>query len=136
MTASLAFKTAKLLREARDYITDRTHWVKGALTADAHPNPGVYEPWNGYLSEAPRVCSLGALGRAANLRDWDHRLPDEVQTAIDTLKEAMGTEVANFNDADETAHEDVLAAFDLAIEEACKVVREEVESDGKKDHAS
>ena len=46
----------------------------------------------------------------------------DVVTKVDDF-----SSVPEFNDANETTHGDVVAAFDLAIEEACKIVRKEVE---------
>ncbi len=34
-----------------------------------------------------------------------------------------------FNDDEKTTHDDVMALFDLAIEEQCKIVREEAAKD-------
>ena len=136
MTASIAFKAAKILRGARDFIADPSHWVK--LSFGMKDGAGM----NNALQDADRVCSLGAIGKVAGLNGWGYDMTAEAFLAERCLLDVVTKDddfssVPEFNDADETTHKDVVAAFDLAIEEACKLVRKEVEEsfpDGQKDH--
>ena len=136
MTASIAFRAAKILRGARDFIADPSHWVKFSFGMKGD----VDAPDE--LQVADRVCSLGALGKAAGLDGWGCLMTDEAFLAERYLQDVVTKiddflSVPEFNDARETTHGDVVAAFDLAIEEACKIVRKEAEEifpDGQKDH--
>ena len=136
MTASIAFKAAKILRGARDFIADPSHWVKLYFGM----RDGVDA--SGALQVADSVCSLGALGKVAGLDCWGRHMTDEAFLAERYLQDVVTKiddflSVPEFNDARETTHGDVVAAFDLAIEEACKIVRKEAEEifpDGQKDH--
>ena len=91
MTASVAFKAAKILRAARDFIADSSHWVK--------LNYGMSDSgmdMDGALQGTDRVCSLGALGKVAGLDCWGFHMTDEaflaerclldVVTKIDSFK--------------------------------------------------
>ena len=132
MTASIAFKAAKILRGARDFIADPSHWVKFSFGLKG--DMGMDHA----LQDADRVCSLGAIGKVAGLDCWGNYMTDEAWLAERCLLAVVTdfSSVPEFNDANETTHGDVVAAFDLAIEEACKVVRKEAEADGQKDHTS
>lgn len=117
MTASLAFRTAAILRKAREHLSDPRKWIKGALR-------------HGYTD---RVCSIGAVHYAAGY--YKSPLCSEYeQDAHSNAMEILGASVPGrnidiFNDRPRTKHEDVLKVFDKAIENACEVVRKEVGED-------
>ena len=119
MTVSTAFKAAKILREARDFIADSSHWVRLFFGMKDGKDAG------GKLQSADRVCSLGAIGVVRddlmNIRD---NTPEVVFLACAISpkgNESNARVIINFNDNPRTTKlPDVLAAFDLATELAEK----------------
>lgn len=130
----IAMEAARLLRGARDFITDRSRWVKGSLVERGVQNLD----WDGHIYNAPRVCSLGAIRRVAAAQ---HQMTDDTKVeslpgiieADSVLSTIMGNDIIHFNDSDDTTHEDVLAAFDLAVEESCRIVQREAAKSVEKD---
>jgi len=127
MTTSLAFKAAQLLRGAREYLSNPDKWIKRNI------------------QRGDKVCSIGAIQRAAGFLNGGWKLGDPQERAerhlaygkaVDALSLEVGGNIPLFNDNPSTKHEDVLAAFDLAIEKSCKVVQQEAAKSGEKDSTS
>ncbi len=96
--------TKEILTEARSLITDRDNWTQGFFARDSEGlKIGARD------TDAVCWCAWGALGRSAN--------EDEYATAWQQLTLFMEGSIARFNDSH--THEEVLTAFDKAIE-SCK----------------
>lgn len=157
---SLAMAASRLLTEARDFIKDREHWGRGTLyeglsTPEARTS----------LAGASRVCAIGGVMKAANLGvdTYQNISPKNHAEAFEALRVLAGTiqgdmdnesrqryhfhqwgrDIHEFNDQI-AGHEEIVSAFDRAIEHQCSVVREmvlqtdqtELLLDGQKDNAS
>ena len=98
-------QVVKLLKDARNLIAKRENWTQDdyAKTADGN---GVYSK----SDEAVCWCSLGALTKLSPT-DEDKQVR---KLAKSLLREAMDSPIAIFNDSH--THEEVLAAWDKAIE--------------------
>lgn len=92
-----------LLKSAKGIIAHPDNWTKGAECE---------QTWNGYA-----YCMLGAVGHVAGTRDFG---PEPFYSAIGRLKDVVSGRISHFNDYHKTTHADVMAAFDLAIEQATK----------------
>lgn len=97
-------QVAKLLIDARKLIEDQERWIKGC-----------YE-----TSDKLRHCTVGALNKVAHTErsSW-FAVQDSYRMiqARSFLAEAAGVnfDLEGWNDAPETSHEDVILAFDKAI---------------------
>jgi hypothetical protein len=106
----MSLKTITVLRRARKLIADPKSWIKGAFTRKRR---GVQ-----------CYCGLGALAIAAGLKVKssqfidDSPAPAEYLEAHSLLNKASGVNFwfPSFNDRESVTHEDVLKAFDTAIE--------------------
>lgn len=100
-----------ILQAARKTITKPDRWVKGSLALNAPHGQRVHPA----ALDAKCWCAMGAVMRATNeLRGaWNHPDFEVVNVA---LAQAMGRGVPGFNDT--STHEQVLQAFDKAIEAA------------------
>lgn len=101
------------MTEARNYISDRNHWMKGGL----HDGKGRY-------------CSIGVINHTTldRNRSFREKLLDYLKVAIVELKKegklgrfssaGCGADVgiASFNDSRETKHDHVVMAFNRATE--------------------
>ena len=93
-------RTSTILSLARDLISDEARWHKG----------GLYERGAKSLYHAKCVCAVGAIEKVTQKFGVNARL------ALDTLELAVpNCGIANYNDAPETTHNDILLAFDAAI---------------------
>jgi len=88
------------LRKARSALIDPRKWVKGAFHTTVE-------------TEVPGHCMLGALGFLAEYSC------STFMPGVSYLRDCVG-DITAFNDALSTTHADVMAAFDLAIEQATK----------------
>lgn len=131
-----AAMAVEVLAKARDYLSNRGNWIKGSLADEgALPNDAP-----GYDAKNYRVCSIGAIMRAANVgRARYNNQPEESLAALKALVKVVTKRdtpnlylslntIAEWND-NKATHADVLAAFDEAKEEACAIVREHGEKD-------
>lgn len=127
----------RLLTMAKSYISDPDKWIKGAFAKGGDQN-NYPSPWQyAELGDDPYMCGDGACIRAR------HKLQQELglsntrrdrlySDAIEILAKATGRDDAHFaregiwqfNDSHDTTHKDVMTAFDLAIEDVCKIVQE------------
>lgn len=116
-----AIHTSNLLDKAREIIADPNVWCQGSL-------------FDGGASavSAPRVCAIGGVCKAANIRATDTTEAlgtPGLASAFDRLATCLGStafdSIYHFNDSAGTTHKDVIELFDLAREEQCKIVREE-----------
>ena len=101
-----AAEVVKVLTEAKKRIATPDKWCRGSM----HQSGG-------------KSCAIGAIHKVAH-----HSTPLWVP-ALHALEEACGEWPPSYNDRRSTKHADVLAKFDLAIEQQCKIVREEAEKD-------
>lgn len=105
--------SADVLRAARAKIENPMAWTQGRLSADEF-GEFVYP----HDIRATCFCAQGAILSAQHVLKW---APAESGSNtpglwISQAARALGFETAReFNDAPATAHEDVLALFDLAI---------------------
>jgi hypothetical protein len=96
--------TKEMLTEARSLI--KKGWTQGSFAKDVNGNE--VDPKS---SQAVSWCSLGAM-EAACYCPRDSRLP-----ILDILRRAAGTcVISDWNDHPNTTKEEILAAFDKAIE--------------------
>lgn len=116
-----AAEVVQVLTAARQTISKRENWMKGEFCNKGHRGGCA----NDY-EISDQFCAIGAV-RKAN-RGLMH-LPAEkaISMAVAGTEETFFTPM--FNDSPTTGHQDVLAKFDLAIEQQCKIVREEAEKD-------
>ena len=102
--------TVEILRKAKQLV--QAGWCKGYAARDANDSPvDCYGP------QAVSFCMYGAIERVRDLGPfWD----EDGEYAEGYLEQAVGCDIADFNDADDTGKPDVLAAFDRAIAAAEK----------------
>lgn len=67
----------------------------------------------GWYHNQGRYCAMGALFFVTNTTD-----PTEFDSAVEILKGVVGENVVAFNDARGRTQDEVLAAFDKAIQKA------------------
>lgn len=94
--------TKEVLEAARDLIVDPKRWTTEYFAKDAS------EKFVG--SQSPQAvcwCAAGAINRVSGV---DGRLAERALTAF---RQVVGFNIAKFNDS--SRHEDVIAAFDIAI---------------------
>jgi len=108
---------SQLLIEAKELIKDPEDWTKGEYArnaagvkvADSHPN-------------ACQWCTVGALWRASGFLQGDPVLDSQkgnlVNDACGLLLQAIGRkrDLSPWNDLPETTHQDVMNAYNKAIE--------------------
>ena len=94
----------KVLREAKARINKPEKWCKGAYVS--FRDPSAY-------------CMLGSMGWRRSAVN-DAPLSPGTDDASWLLKRVIGENIPDFNDAGITTHADVMAAFDLAIEQATR----------------
>jgi len=131
-----AAEVVKVLTEAKRTISDPRSWIKdhfafGYSDGDEELSEDAEYEEARYLG-SQRFCALGAIRRNNPRRVGQPH--EEAEQALGECspipaKHTYETRVYAFNDSPETRHEDVLALFDLAIEQQCKIVREEAEKD-------
>lgn len=93
-------KTSKVLLKAMDVIATPDKWTKGHWARDKDDSA--------VLATNPRAkcwCSLGALNKALE------KSSTFAFHAEEYLVEAMGKQVAPFNDSERTNHSDVMEKF-------------------------
>lgn len=124
-----AIYTSNLLDKAREIIADPSVWTKTGLFLD--PSSADSD-----TLVAPQVCAIGGICKAAKLAvcatEEALNYP-EIQEALERLSSCSPVfkgdksilyPIFTFND-NMASHEDILAIFDLAREEQCKIVRAE-----------
>lgn len=102
--------TKETLTEARDLITDPAKWTQHSYAKDVDGRPT-------YSNSEAAVCwcSLGALQKVIYGEDRPGERSTPPLHLYSHLKESMDCEhIGAFND--KSSHEEVLAAFDRAIE--------------------
>lgn len=98
----MSMSTLQVLKRARERLAEPRNWRKHAFrgrNADGEPT----------------YCAMGALGYRTNTR-----VAKQAEAAAAVLKEFVPPKyitIADWNDHYATTHEQVLAAFDRAIEE-------------------
>lgn len=93
--------TKQVLQRARKLITKPECWTTGEFARRAN-GEGTYS----MCPTAVSWCAAGAINKVS--RDVNRRFSAKLM-----LESVMGISVAQFND--NSSHEDVLAAFDIAI---------------------
>ena len=97
----------KVLKAAKAIIADERDWCKGAerdIDMSGHES----------------FCAIGAINAASVSEDEHGWFGVTDNLAGDRLESAIGQYIDIFNDDPPTTHADVMAAFDLAIEQATK----------------
>lgn len=110
----------ELLTLAKSYIADPEHWCQGVMAME---NTEAECP--SHSPSAYAFCTLGAIHRAcyADGQNTDDEL-STLYRLIDTACAHVtpnwrsGFNVADWNDAGDRKHSEVMAAFDLAISNA------------------
>jgi hypothetical protein len=111
-------RVTQLLTAARGLIDTPAKWTKGTNARNLWG-----DSVSPYLYEATCFCSLGALSKASQRPPLDSPLVSKNrQEAVLYLTKAIhsitgrdeGVSIASFNDS--STHEEVMAAFDNAIE--------------------
>lgn len=133
-----AAEVVQVLTAARQTISDPKHWVKEAFcsggdseSVDVLDYGDFAEGERVRYTKATNFCALGAI-RRNNVRaiGFSH---EEAEHALAAFSPCKGSDdavsVYGYNDAPRTTHADILALFDLAIEQQCKIVREEAEKE-------
>lgn len=138
MTTSTALTAIDVLQQTRELLTPLDAWTKGEWIERTWD-----EETNDY-SDKVQACSMGAMllaegmadfgglaaeGAAATLYDSDKAFRKATKTLAKAIRKDLGFPnndlyeekdyidyVIVFNDDEDTTHEDVLAAFDAAIE--------------------
>jgi hypothetical protein len=105
------------LREAREILSDKRAWTKGTLrrlNPDAEKELGV---------PAYQYCAIGAINKANHSRAHINNAKRVLAIALRTLfprrvraNQPAESRIINFNDGGRTKHEQLLRAFDTAIE--------------------
>lgn len=116
----------RILREARERLTDPQNWMKGDYWPGYRQDPFYKSAQR--MREVTCYCSLGAVHVAAGEIPGHAEQGAPDQLAIGFLHEALRMQredgtvvgggyelVADFNDSSETTHEEVLELFDVAI---------------------
>jgi len=125
-----AMRAVEVLTGARNFLSNKNNWKKGDWIKSRRGEPVA-------------ACALGALGVAAGAKSRDQiddasvREKAAFQALADVIRpenaafhqryqaSSWFVDVFGFNDRGDTSHADVLAAFDLAIEGQCQIVRQE-----------
>ena len=121
--------TIQIIRRAREFITDPTHWLQGAHALDAE---GIER--HAWHSKAIRFSADAAIWRAAHeLFGEDYDGADRAASAaLSAVNTRHGTIVRyrNLANDDRSGHQDVLKIFDEvlkifeALAEPPKVIRD------------
>lgn len=114
------------LTKARDYLSDPRHWLKGAM-GDKYDHRSSCAP-------STRVCSWGALSKVtalspANLSartgTADQRYASCAGSILEETCIRIGSgSIVRMNDAEKTTHADLMAVWNLAIEECEKRIQQ------------
>lgn len=94
------------LQQVRDLLADPKRWTQGSYARDADGNPLSYRH-----PDAVCLCLDGAVIEIAG--DTEGARYTEMQAHLEAQND--GNNYANFNDAEDTTHADVLAFLDKAI---------------------
>lgn len=96
---------SEILLEARDLIAKPEHWTQGTSARDASGTPVISRE-----DCATSFCMYGAISRAAGMHNIHKEvLATELRTTI------HGPSIAEYNDAPNRKHEDVLAMMDATV---------------------
>jgi len=99
-------KVSELLKQAKSLIEDEEHWCCGVFARDKSGNPCTPRS-----QKAVAWCSTGALQNKS--------FSEVYAEARLLLRKHMGMSVIQFNDSH--THEEVIKAWDAAIQEAEKL---------------
>lgn len=100
--------TVQILKDARELLSDPTHWTKFAFARDsAGFKTKIYD------SDAVCWCVMGAIMKESG--DYNN-----TNKALSLLEEVISDNVAIGvgNDNEDTTHSDVMETFSIAIEKA------------------
>lgn len=98
------------LIEARKVIENPASWHKGSYARDTY---GLRVPV--YSDNAVSYCTIGACNKVFN--SWSTTYQEVLTRLQRAANVPPGEGIPDWNDAPERTHEEVLAAFDKAIEE-------------------
>ena len=95
----------ELLVKARDWLSDRKHWIKNAL-------------FRGETIEvADATCALGALGKVMGTEEYDVIQSSHAYTLLVAALPKGNDDVPSYNDA-QANHRGILGLFARAIKKA------------------
>lgn len=128
-----AAEIVQILTAARATISNPENWIKEAFWGRDYGAP-IASSFTDVVSDyegATRFCALGAIRRNNPRGIGSAHLEAEQALALASPNAGFSHEesVYEFNDMEHTTHADILAMFDLAIENQCRIVREEAEKD-------
>lgn len=111
-------KVSQLLIDAKELIKDPEHWTKGEYARDSEGKKVADSH-----SEACQWCIVGALWRASGLGPncYDSYKASLVNDGCKFLIKAVNSEksLSKWNDSESTTHDDVMKAYNKAIELSC-----------------
>lgn len=98
--------TETVLKKALKKISNPNNWVKEHYAVDAHGGVAGCDD-----TAACAWCAMGAVGAAtSNI---------QLQLRAETLLESItGVGIENFNDSEDTTHDDIVSVFKKAIRRA------------------
>lgn len=103
--------TVDILREAREFLSDETHWLRdGNYARDADGEP-LDPDSRDEFERAATCCAIGACMFAA--KTYKDSASGFLRKAL--RRQHGSTEVASWND-EQATHPELLALFDKAIE--------------------
>lgn len=99
------------LIKARELLLDPTKWGKGYLARNVN-GKGIENPIG---PDACQWCALGAICFAARSRWYPEDAREYLIRALESKFDVTWIGVANYNDALDTKHEDIISLYDEAI---------------------
>lgn len=129
-----AAKVVRLLTEAKANIADRLNWAKRMFGFSFRLGEIAAQAGIGAFAHADKMCLDGACMKAAAVNHLEDIYPQARAALARSITGNLSNDEANiwmFNDYSGTTHDDALSALDLAIEDQCKIVREEAAKNGE-----
>ena len=117
-------KDSELLVLSKAEIASPVNWTKNYFGRDE-----LNKPIDVLDQRACKFCSMGAVHKALQRQTKNGviergrfattaRLFRLLEVSIGVYENDVGSDVAGFNDSEDTSHDDVMAVFDLAIKAA------------------
>lgn len=102
----------ELLSQARAWLSDRKHWIKGDLFRGRKYNS------TGNVGDVTATCAVGALMKAAGMEGaGDPRKLHAYQLLASEVIPHYNS-IEDFNDSPRTTHKGILGLFDRAMAKA------------------
>ncbi len=104
----------ELLVKARDWLSDRKHWIKGRMFRGRKFNT------TNNLDDLTATCAVGALVKAAGVLQVEKLHAYQLlQTEVKAT--TLSLSIEGYNDTVSTTHKGILGLFDRAIAKAKKL---------------